>query len=352
MPPAAHPPLRIGLAYNLKRQAPAQGGVDDDEAEYDSPTTIGAIRDAIASHGHTVVELEANGSFPRALLASEVDLVFNVAEGARGRSREAQVPALLELLGVPYTGSDPTCLVVTLDKAIAKAMVRQAGVRTPAGVVMISGAEPLPPGFAFPAIVKPVAEGSSKGVLPNSVATSEAEARAMARAIAQRYRQGALVEEYLPGREFTVGLLGGPEPEVLPPMEIVLSTREAHPVYSFDHKLEPNGEVRYEAPARVTPELDRELREVAAAAFAALGCRDVGRIDLRLDAEGRVAFIECNPLPGLTPGWSDLCLIAEATGLDYRALIGRILEPAIARLEHARLTPGREPAPVAARASL
>ena len=172
------------------------------------------------------------------------------------------------------------------------------------------------------------------------------------RAIAQRYRQGALVEEYLPGREFTVGLLGGPEPEVLPPMEIVLSTREAPPVYSFDHKLEPNGEVRYEAPARVTPELDRELRQVAAAAFAALGCRDVGRIDLRLDREGRVAFIECNPLPGLTPGWSDLCLIAEAAGLDYRALIGRILEPAIARLEHARPTPGRERGPIPARASL
>jgi D-alanine-D-alanine ligase len=331
--------LRVALAYNLKRVTPGRGGEHDEEAEYDGPSTIASIREAIASHGHEVIELEADAGFVKALLAARPDVVFNVSEGAGGRSREAHVPALLELMSIPYTGSDPACLVVTLDKAIAKAVLQKAGVRTPAAVVMTTGEEPIPSDLRFPVIVKPVAEGSSKGVLPASVATSEAEARSLARAIASRYRQGALLEEFLPGREFTVALLGGSEgapPTLLPPMEIVLLTDTTHPVYAFHHKLEPTHEVRYEAPARISAELDRELRDVALAAYEALGCRDVARVDLRLDRDGRVSFIECNPLPGLTPGWSDICLIAESVGIDYRTLIGRILEPAIERFRRAR----------------
>ncbi|MBX3191505.1 MAG: ATP-grasp domain-containing protein [Labilithrix sp.] len=330
--------LRVALAYNLKRITPAHGGEHDEEAEYDGPSTIASIRDAIASHGHEVIDLEAGAGFVDAVIAARPDVVFNVAEGAGGRSREAQVPALLEMLDIPYTGSDPACLVVTLDKAVAKAVLAKVGVRTPPSVVMMRGDEPLPEGFCFPVIVKPVAEGSSKGVLAASVATSEEQARERARATASRYKQGALVEEYLPGREFTVAILGG---AVLPPMEIVLVTGEEHPVYAFHHKLEPTHEVRYEAPARVPPELDRELRDVARAAYEALGCRDVARVDLRLDREGRVSFIECNPLPGLTPGWSDLCLIAESVGIGYRELIGRILEPALARRRARRVAAAR-----------
>jgi D-alanine-D-alanine ligase len=148
--------------------------------------------------------------------------------------------------------------------------------------------------------------------------------------MAARYPEGALVEEYLPGREFTVAIVGEPA-VVLPPMEIVLRTGEDFPVYSFDHKLEPTDEVRYESPAKIAPDLDHALRQLALASFDALGCRDVARIDMRLDGEGRPSFIECNPLPGLTPRWSDLCLIAEPAGIGYDALIGRILAPAIAR---------------------
>jgi D-alanine-D-alanine ligase len=324
--------MRVGFAYNMKRTKPELGGGHDHEAEYDSPTTLGAIRDAIASWGHDVIDLEADRTFPKVLLASDVEVVFNIAEGARGRSREAQVPAVLELLGLPYTGSDPTALVLTLDKGIAKSVVREAGIAAPRGVVMTTGDEPLPPGFLFPAIVKPVAEGSSKGILPASVAPTERALREIAGPMARRYAQGALVEEYLPGREFTVAVLGGaPALEALPPMEVVFTNDAEFPVYSFDHKLEPTSEVRYEVPARVPPELDRALRDMALRAFVALGCRDVGRVDIRLDREGRPSFIECNPLPGLTPGWSDLCLISDAAGIDYRHLIARILEPAIER---------------------
>ena len=166
---------------------------------------------------------------------------------------------------------------------------------------------------------------------------NETEARELARQMARRYRQGALVEEFLPGREFTVGVLDGPT--VLPPMEVVFTTNAEHPVYSFDHKLEPTAEVRYEVPAKISPELQREIVSVAERAFVALGCRDVARIDVRLDRDGKVSFIECNPLPGLTPGWSDLCLIAQAVGIDYRSLIARILEPAIRRLSEERKVP-------------
>lgn len=325
--------LRVALAYNLKRIKPGAGGTHDEEAEYDAPSTIAAIKDAIASFGHEVILLEADESFPRALLAAQPDVVFNVAEGARGRSREAQIPALLELLGLPFTGSDATTMVLTLDKDVAKTVVAKAGVRAPVGVVMTTGDEPWPEGLRLPVIVKPVAEGSSKGVLPSSVADTEASARQIAKQMAERYAQGALVESFLPGREFTVGILGDDSgnPVVLPPMEIVLGGDAQYKVYAFDHKLEPTNEVRYESPARVTPALDAELRNAALTAFRALGCRDVARIDLRLDAEGKVGFIECNPLPGLTPGWSDLCLIAEPLGIDYRTIVGRILASAVAR---------------------
>lgn len=326
--------MRVALAYNLKRITPQLGGHLDDEAEFDGPKTIGAVRDAIASLGHEVREIEADREFPRGVLAFGPDVVFNIAEGWSGRSREAHVPAFLELVGIPYTGSDPASLVLTLDKAIAKSVVREAGVRTTRGIVVVAGDEPLTDDFTFPAIVKPVAEGSSKGVLPASVATNEADAREMARAMARRYAQGALLEEYLPGREFTVAVLGSPA-VVLPPMEIVFRGAAEHPVYSFDHKLEPSDEIAYDAPAKIPDALDRELRALALRAFHALGCRDVARIDFRLDAQGRPSFIECNPLPGLTPGWSDLCLIGEGAGLSYSSIIGRILDAALARGGHA-----------------
>jgi D-alanine--D-alanine ligase len=323
--------LRVGLTFNVKRVCPKETG-EDREAEFDAPETVTAIAGALASFGHEVVGLEATAELPTALAAAGVDVVFNIAEGIRGRNREAQVPALLELLDIEYTGSDPTALSLTLDKGLAKQLVRQAGVPTPQFFLMRTGNERLPKGLTFPLIVKPVAEGSSKGVLGTSVADDEAQLRELARAIAGKYRQPALVEEYLPGREFTVALLGERRPKFLPPMEIVFDVPAGkHKVYSFEHKQAFNREVRYEAPAQVDPFLRRELERVARTSFAALGCRDVARIDVRLDARGRVNFIECNPLPGLTPDWSDLCLIAKSAQIDYRALIGEILAPAVRR---------------------
>lgn len=323
--------LRVGLTYNLKRVKPTAGG-DDREAEYDAPATIAALHDALASYGHEVVDLEATAELPALLGASGVDLVFNVAEGIHGRNREAQVPAILELLDIPYTGSDPATLSLTLDKGLAKRVVAQAGLPTARFVVMVTGREKRPSGLDFPLMVKPVAEGSSKGVLGKSVVETEAELREVVAEVVGRYRQGALVEAFLPGREFTVALLGERRPRILPPMEIVFTDPdERRPVYTFEHKLDQSSQVRYEAPARVDAALGRAIERVARGAFEALGCRDVARIDLRCDRDGVPCFIECNPLPGLTPGWSDLCLIAEAAGMNYRTLVGEILAPAIRR---------------------
>jgi D-alanine-D-alanine ligase len=326
--------LKVGFTFNVKRVAPGLAGEQDEEAEYDSPKTLQAIREAIASYGHDVVDLEATQDLPLQLASTPVDVVFNIAEGFKGRSRESQVPSLLELLDIPYTGSDPAALSVSLDKAVAKRMVRTHGILTPSYLVLNTGKERLPRELGFPLLVKPVAEGTSKGVTRKSIVRDEGELREVARDLISKYRQPALAEQYISGREFTVGLLGERRPKVLPPMEIVfLDGSDPTPVYSFEMKQDWSDRIRYEVPAKLSErEVDR-LERAAREVFAALGCRDVARIDFRIDAEGRIFFIECNPLPGLTPGWSDLVLIAQAAGIEYRPLIGEILSFAIRRYQ-------------------
>ena len=326
-------PLRVGFAYNVKRIIPTADAVDDSEAEYDSPSTLQAVREAIASWGHEVVDLEATPELPSVLQSTPLDVVFNIAEGLKGRNRESQVPALLELLDIPYTGSDPATLAIALDKGLAKKIVRQHGIHTPNFQLMTTGKERLLKDFTrFPLMVKPVAEGSSKGVVSKSVCGNEPELREVVREIVDKYQQPALVEEYISGREFTVGLLGEKRPKVLMPMEIVfLDKSEKNPVYSFQHKLDWNDRIRYDVPAKLDAGQLERLKAASRAAYMALGCRDVARMDFRMDERGRFYFLECNPLPGLTPGWSDLVLIAQAESIDYRTLIGEILSGAIRR---------------------
>ena len=326
--------LKVGLTYNLKRITAQHAEDDDSEAEYDSAHTIDALASAIASHGHQVVRLEATRDIVRRLPDADVDLVFNLAEGLRGRGREAHVPALLEMLDIQFTGSDAATMAVALDKHLAKAVVAAGGVPVPLGLTMQSGDDALPPGFVFPAIVKPNTEGSSKGVQPRCVVENIEQLRAEVTAQCARYQQPVVVEEFLPGREFTVAVLGPQHaPRVLPPMEIVFVNPDSkHPVYAFGDKLDWSKKIRYDRPAQTDARLAQELLDVTLGAWRALGCRDVARFDLRCDAQGRVRFIEVNTLPGITPGWSDLCMIAEGAGMSYQALIGEILQPAVERL--------------------
>jgi D-alanine-D-alanine ligase len=318
--------LRVGLAFNMKRIESHDG--DDREAEYDSPKTIDALTTAIESHGHVVVPLEATADFPRALMSSNVDVVFNIAEGISGRNREAQVPNLCELLGIPYTGSDSATLSICLDKALSKRLLRD--IPTPAFQLLLTGREKLRP-FRYPVIVKPNAEGTSKGITSKSVVDDEAGVREIAREIIDRYGQPALVEEYITGREFTVGLLGERRPRVLPPMEVVFLQPSGRAVYDYACKQDWEKHVRYECPPTVTKDELRMIEKVSRSTFMALGCRDVARVDLRMTSDGKVYVIEVNPLPGLTPDYSDLCLIAKGAKLDYRSLIGDILSSAIKR---------------------
>lgn len=342
-------PLKVGFTFNVKRIMPTADASEDREAEYDSPSTLQAIREAISSWGHEVVDFEATPELPSLLTSTPVDLVFNMAEGFRGRNREAQVPALLELLDIPYTGSDPATLSLALDKALAKKVVRQAGIDTPAFQLMTTGKERLSKDFTrYPLIVKPVAEGSSKGVVQKSVCNSEAEVREVVKEMVSRYQQPALVEEFIGGREFTVGLLGERRPKVLPPMEIVfLDKSDKAPIYRFEDKLSVNDRIHYEVPAKLDPSQMERLKAAARGAFMALGCRDVARLDFRTDDRGRFYFLECNPLPGLTPGWSDLVLIAKGAGMDYRSLIGEIMSGAIRRYKEREQRRAAREAPVA-----
>ena len=329
-------PLRIGFTFNVKRVDSKHG--NDAEAEYDAPETIDSIRDALESHDHQVMLFEATAELPRQLMETPVDLVFNIAEGVAGRNREAAVPALCELMGIPYTGSDAATLSIALDKALSKRVLLQHGILTAEFQVMETGRERLSPKLKFPLIIKPNQEGSSKGVSAHaSVVDDEPSLRAVVRELIERYEQPALIEAYISGREFTVGLLGDRRPRVLPPMEIIFKDKEnARPVYDYQIKQEWEKHVAYQCPADLTPAEQKAIERIARDTFEALDCRDVARVDLRMTAKGEIYVIEVNPLPGLTPGYSDLCLIATAAGIDYRTLIGEILAGGLKRLREKR----------------
>ncbi|HEX7842705.1 MAG TPA: ATP-grasp domain-containing protein [Kofleriaceae bacterium] len=324
-------PIRVGFTYNVTRSHDG-----DDEAEWDPPETIIAIANALARQGHIVVHLEATPDLPRVLAEADVDLIFNIAEGVEGRNREAQVPALCELLGIPYTGSDSATLAIALDKALGKKVLLQHDILTPKFQVMESARERLSPDMKFPLIVKPNAEGSSKGIGSTSVCDTEDELRAAVRSIIERYRQPALVEEYIAGREFTVGLLGDKRPRVLPPMEIKFKKDTKRPVYDYAVKQEWEEHVYYECPPKLTEAEQKAIEKIARATFWALDCRDVARVDMRMDADGRIYVLEVNPLPGLTPGYSDLVLIAQAAGMEYDQLIAEIMVGGLRRMKDKR----------------
>ena len=325
-------PIRIGFTYNVKRQDKG-----DDEAEWDPPETIIAIANALARQGHIVVHLEATPDLPRVLAEADVDLIFNIAEGVEGRNREAQVPALCELLGIPYTGSDSATLAIALDKALGKKVLLQHDILTPKFQVMESARERLDADMKFPLIVKPNAEGSSKGIDAKNVVDTEEELRVAVKNCVEKYRQPALIEEYITGREFTVGLLGDKRPRVLPPMEIKFKNKDnARPVYDYGVKQEWEQHVYYECPAKLSESELKAMEKIARATFWALDCRDVARVDMRMDADGRIYVLEVNPLPGLTPDYSDLVLIAKASGMEYDQLIAEIMVGGLRRMRDKR----------------
>lgn len=324
--------MRIGITYDLKSDASARTDVPDDfYEEFDSPVTIEAIAKVLRGLGHQVMKLGDGRGMLEQLLAAPPDFVFNFAEGQGiGRSREARVPAVLEMLGIPYTGSDPLTLAVTLDKDCAKRLVASAGVAVPKGIE-VSSARALPAAtLQFPVIVKPAWEGSSKGVRGKSLVHRQEDLQDVVAAMLHDYDQPMLVEEYIEGEELTVGMLGNKPSELLGIMRVVPLGDARHFIYSLEVKRDYERRVRYECPAQVSPRASEAVRQAAQTVWCVLGCRDVSRIDFRLKNDVPY-FLEVNPLPGLNPETSDLVIMARLAGWKYEKLIETILAAAMER---------------------
>ncbi|HPD17108.1 MAG TPA: D-alanine--D-alanine ligase [Planctomycetota bacterium] len=327
--------MRIGLTYDLRRDYLAEGYSEEETAEFDRPDTIEAIEGALRELGHETDRIgHARALVARLAAGGRWDLVFNIAEGLRGFGREAQVPAILDVYGIPYTFSDPLVLALSLHKGMTNRVVRDLGLPVADFAVVADEADLARVAMPYPLFVKPVAEGTGKGITNASRVSTPAELAAACRAIWQRLAQPALVETYLPGRELTVGIVGtGRDAEAIGALEIVLLEKaEAH-AYSYQNKELCEELVRY---VLVEDALAEEAKALALAAWRGLGCRDAGRVDVRAGADGRLRFLEVNPLAGLHPHHSDLPILCTQRGIPYVRLIQRIVESALHRRGPAR----------------
>lgn len=327
--------MRIGLAYDLKEAINLEiNSPEDALEEYDSSETVELIGTALESAGHSLVKLGGGAEFLLNILRERVDLVFNIAEG-RGncQSREAQVPGVLEMLNIPYSGSNPQCLAICLDKPLTKQLVKAAGISTPAWRV-IDNLEQLSAvswhRLAYPAIIKPAYEGSSKGIRVSSLASSPEEATQVISQLLKCYQQPVMVEEFIPGDEVTVGIIGNTPPTVLGMMRILPRNRADYFLYTLEVKRDYLNLVDYECPAQLEEKVLTEIVAASLKAFTLLGCRDFARLDFRVSPEGMSYFLEINPLPGLGTH-SDLVIMALKLGWRYEELINTILSAAVER---------------------
>ncbi len=336
---------KIAVLANIKDESqPKPEGVPPDAfADFDHIETIDSIRAALESDGHTTVFIQADRDLPYALREERPDICFNIAEGIGGDAREAQVPALLEMQGIPYTGSRVLTNGISLDKTLTKRIWRDRRLPVAPFQEFTLGDEPLRPELTFPLFVKPAREGTGMGVDMNAIVHNEKELRERAYYIINTYMQPALVEIFLPGREFTVGIMGRQDARLysrhpewyekdgfhrFPVLELDSSRSVTPLVYSQAAKSKEVGEEGapgYFCPAHIEPELEKRLKTFALRAHQLLYALDVSRTDIRLDAEGNPRLLEINTLPGLTPDYSDLCLQAKAEGIRYEDLILEIL---------------------------
>jgi D-alanine-D-alanine ligase len=347
--------MHVALLANLKKNAPVWPGISADRwDDLDSEETLHAIATALESRGHRVTFMEGNATLYERLRVERPDICFNICEGHFGDSREAQIPALLEMLRIPYTGSSVLTMALTLDKPMTKRILTYHKLPTPPFQTFERVTELLDPDMQFPLFVKPSREGTGMGVSAESIVHDEAALRRQLRRLFDKYDQPVLAEKYIEGREVTIGIVGNltspvawrlPEDEnaprvsrgldFLPPLEVDMSRYPAEEmgIYTSRIKTELVNTFHYICPAPLTEGQVEELNWLAAATFRVTGCVDVARIDFRLDAhDGDKPYIlEINPLPGLNPGYSDLCIEAQVAGWSYEELVNRILDEAIGR---------------------
>lgn len=325
--------MRIGLTYDLRDDYLKLGFDEQQVAEFDRADTISALERAIRTMGHRPDRIgHVRHLLKRLAKGDRWDLVFNIAEGvsATGIGREAQVPTLLDLHGIPYVFSDPLVCSLTLHKGVTKRIIRDLGLPTPDFAVVSSEADLRAVDLPYPLFAKPVAEGSSKGVDSKSKARNRTELTAICRRLLKRFEQPVLVETFLPGREFTVGIVGtGTRARAIAAMEVTLLPGADSEIYTYKNKEDCESLVRYslaKGPIRT------EAFGLALAAWRGLGCRDAGRVDVRADRSGRLNFIEVNVLPGLHPEHSDLPILSKMAGLEYSDLIAEIVGSAAGRI--------------------
>jgi D-alanine-D-alanine ligase len=337
--------MRIGISYDLKldlqktaKERPAVNAgrlnMDDVFEEYDSPETLEIIARALEKKGHQVIRLGGGAQFLGNVLRQKIDFVFNISEG-RGnhRSREAQVPSVLEMLDIPFTGSDPLTLSVCLDKILTKKLVSLDNIPTPRWIVVNNEQELAAvnwQGFPFPSIVKPAAEGSSKGIRLTSLVENIAQAKAEATRLLGGYDQPVMIEEFIDGDEITVGVIGNSPAKLVGMMRILPRKKEKHFVYSVEVKRDYVNLVDYESPVKLPEKILEKLEQYSLKSFKVLGCRDFSRVDFRVGHNGVPYFIEINPLPGLGT-YSDLIIMGIKMGWTHEGLIGAVLDTAIER---------------------
>ena len=349
--------MHVALLANLKKNAPTWDGMAPDHwDDLDSEETVQAISNALEAGGHRVTLLEGNAKLYYNIGRVNPDICFNICEGHFGDGREAQVPALLEMLRVPYTGSRVLTLALALDKPMTKRVLAYHKLPTPPFQTFERLDELLDSDMQFPLFVKPSREGTGMGVSAESIVRDKEQLRSQLRRVFERYDESALVERFIEGREVTVGVIGnlvspvawripddGESPRIsrglhfFPPLEVDMTAYpvEEAGVYTSRIKVELAHEFHYLCPAPLSPEQVEELNWLTAATFRVTGCLDVARVDFRLDANDgdRPYILEVNPLPGLNPHYSDLCIEAAADGWRYEELVNRILDEAVDRYQ-------------------
>lgn len=324
---------KIALVCNLRPTHSAQV-TDDEFEEFDSPHTVEAIAGLFKKEGYVTEIMEADRDLPEKLKNGRIDIVFNIAEGRGGRCRESLAPAICELLEIPYTGSDPLTLAATLDKSVAKRLMGDR-VQTARWKLIRSTKDLDGLDLRFPVFAKPNDEGSSKGIRESNRCENMNDLRSMCEFLLSAYRRPVLVEEFVRGNEVTVGVLGNEDPRVLGILQILPLGSDVPEdfVYSLDAKRNYASRVRYVSPPELPDSWCLKIEAAALEAYKLLECRDVGRIDFRVTADGTPFFIEANPLPGLNPETGDLIMAAKSSGWRWEDLILKILKLAESRYE-------------------
>jgi len=325
--------LKVGFTYDSKNEYPENtDDIPDKYAEFDSEETIQHIESALKSGGYEVIRIgHARNLLDRIHSGEKWDIIFNICEGLGGRNRESQVPAILDLFNIPYSGSDALTMGLTLDKVMAKKIIEYHKLSTPKFLCINSMAELTPENLTlkFPLIIKLLHEGTSKGLSKESLVQNFKQLKERVDWTMETFKQPVLIEEFITGYEFTVAVVGNDPPEILPPVQIsIYGKMDVGEDFYIRSMVESSDAIKYICPAKIDKKLEKKICDFTSKAYKILGCRDFGRFDFRVDYNNNPYFIECNPLPNL--GMLDVFpLVAKATGRTYEQLICLILESAL-----------------------